>query len=249
MKERIASYKSISDKAERIGKKIPDNRKDTYFQLVKYPVQASAQMNNKHLKAQLAKYSKCDFADVVAAQDSIVALTAIYNNEKWNRMMDYKPRNLPVFLPLEEKTVDEDMVKERRVLLKINLKKDLDGRFTLNKLTGYDNYTVNVRKNDSVVFNVKGLKADSVMVEFRLLPTHPVNERTNRFRLKVDKSFSADSDYRTVGRSEEWKQNVLRNQAVRSFKVPVKKNSRFVIKPLDEGFVIDQIFIYPVAEK
>ena len=119
------SYKSISDKTERIGKKIPDNRKDTYFQLVKYPVQASAQMNNKHLKAQLAKYSKCDFADVVAAQDSIVALTAIYNNEKWNRMMDYKPRNLPVFLPLEEKTVDEDMVKERRVLRKINMKKDL----------------------------------------------------------------------------------------------------------------------------
>ena len=87
------------------------------------------------------------------------------------------------------------------------------------------------------------------MVEFRVHPTHPVNERTNRLRLKVDKSFSADSDYRTVGRSEEWKQNVLRNQAVRSFKVPVKKNSRFVVKPLDEGFVIDQIFIYPVAEK
>lgn len=32
--------------------------KETYFQLVKYPVQAAAQMNNKLLTAQLARHGK-----------------------------------------------------------------------------------------------------------------------------------------------------------------------------------------------
>lgn len=49
--------------------------KETYFQLVKYPVQAAAQMNNKLLTAQLARHGKADWADSDRAYDSIVSLT------------------------------------------------------------------------------------------------------------------------------------------------------------------------------
>lgn len=70
--------------------------KETYFQLVKYPVQAAAQMNNKLLTAQLARHGKADWADSDRAYDSIVSLTKRYNTTKWNRMMDFQPRRLPV---------------------------------------------------------------------------------------------------------------------------------------------------------
>lgn len=43
--------------------------KETYFQLVKYPVQAAAQMNNKLLTAQLARHGKADWADSDKAYD------------------------------------------------------------------------------------------------------------------------------------------------------------------------------------
>jgi hypothetical protein len=52
-------------------------------------------------------------------------------------------------------------------------------------------------------------------------------------------------DYRTVGRSEEWKQNVLRNQAVKSVKLPCKGGKKQILrlKTPYEGIVLDQIFV------
>lgn len=50
-------------------------KKETYFQLAKYPVQAAAQMNSKLLTAQLARRGKVDWADSDRAYDSIVSLT------------------------------------------------------------------------------------------------------------------------------------------------------------------------------
>lgn len=52
--------------------------------------------------------------------------------------------------------------------------------------------------------------------------------------------------YETQGRSEEWKENVLRNQAIRRVVLPVKKRKKhnLTIKALDEGVVIDQIEMY-----
>ena len=43
--ERLRSYTVLSDVVERMESNIPTDRQDAYFQLVKYPVQAAAQMN------------------------------------------------------------------------------------------------------------------------------------------------------------------------------------------------------------
>lgn len=52
-----------------------------------------------------------------AAYDSIVALTRIYNvgianNGKWHRIMDYQPRRLPVFEPVDRDLVNIPMLPE-----------------------------------------------------------------------------------------------------------------------------------------
>lgn len=62
-------------------------------------------MNSKLLTAQLARRGKVDWADSDRAYDSIVSLTKRYNTPKWNRMMDFQPRKLPVFDRVERKTV------------------------------------------------------------------------------------------------------------------------------------------------
>lgn len=60
-------------------------------------------MNSKLLTAQLARRGKVDWADSDRAYDSIVSLTKRYNTTKWNRMMDFQPRKLPVFDGWKEK--------------------------------------------------------------------------------------------------------------------------------------------------
>ena len=51
--------------------------------------------------------------------------------------------------------------------------------------------------------------------------------------------------YETYDRSEEWKENVLNNQAVRNQVVPLTGSGKHtvVITALDEGEVLDQICI------
>jgi hypothetical protein len=52
-------------------------------------------------------------------------------------------------------------------------------------------------------------------------------------------------DYATQGRSEEWKQNVFTNQAVRTTRHAVGKKGNHTLKitAVDEGVIIDQVKI------
>ena len=89
--ERVARYQAVSDAAEGLWQQVPEARRDAFFQLVKYPVQAAAQMNFKFLCPE-----RC-----LEAYDSIQSLTYIYNKVcaagKWDGIMDMQPRRLPVF--------------------------------------------------------------------------------------------------------------------------------------------------------
>ncbi len=105
---RVNAYKELIQKVEQIKKDIPNDRKNAFFELVAYPVEGSAYMNEKFLYAQksslFAKY-QLPAANVYAslsrhAFDSIKKLTREYNtlaNGKWKYMMDMSPRNLAVF--------------------------------------------------------------------------------------------------------------------------------------------------------
>ena len=44
----------------------------------------------------------------------------------------------------------------------------------------------------------------------------------------------------------EWKENVLRNQAIRKVTLPINKQAshKLVITALDEGMVLDQVILY-----
>jgi hypothetical protein len=106
---RIQAYKKLMSKADEINKNIPDDRKDAYFELVTYPVNGAAYMNQKFLYAQKSRlFAKFDlpvandYASLSRkAYDSIKILTEKYNqgiaNGKWKYIMSMTPRDLPVF--------------------------------------------------------------------------------------------------------------------------------------------------------
>lgn len=247
--ERLTKYASLSSTVEALESQLPANRKAAYMQLVKYPVQAADQMNRKLLYAQLARHGKADWEQSDVAFDSIASLTRRYNalqNGKWIGMMDFQPRKLPVFRRVAHETAATPMVKEKSPVYKWNAVDCATGTPVPCEGLGYEGKSAGIRKNTSLVFTFDDCKTDSVEVEVRLLPNHPLDGKQLRFTLSVDKSAPQTVSYETKGRSEEWKENVLRNQAIRKVKLPVskRKSHKLVIKALDEGVVLDQIMLF-----
>lgn len=247
--ERLRSYTVLSDVVERMESNIPADRQDAYFQLVKYPVQATAQMNRKILTAQLARHSKADWRQSDAAFDSIASLTQQYNslqNGKWNRMMDFQPRKLPVFKRVEHTTATEPMMTDRKMLCKWNAMECTYGKPVPCEGLGYERKAAGICKGSSLTFAFDDYGKDSVEVEIRLLPSHPLDEKQLRFTISVDEAVPQAVSYETKGRSEEWKENVLRNQAIRKVTLPINKQAshKLVITALDEGVVLDQVILY-----
>lgn len=244
--ERLAAYRQLSDKVEQEWHALPAQKKETYFQLVKYPVQAAAQMNNKLLTAQLARHGKADWADSDRAYDSIVSLTKRYNTTKWNRMMDFQPRRLPVFNRVERKALSSGLPEKRQAVYTWNGADCAEGVSAICEGLGYEGKAVAVSKNKELTFEFTAWETDSVEVEVRLLPNHPVEGERLRFTISLDGSATEAVSYETKGRSEEWKENVLCNQAVRRMVLPVarKASHRLIFTALDEGVVLDQIYLY-----
>ena len=244
--ERLAAYRQLSDKVEQEWHALPAQKKETYFQLVKYPIQAAAQMNNKLLTAQLARHGKADWADSDRAYDSIVSLTKTYNTTKWNRMMDFQPRRLLVFNRVERKALSSGLLEKPQAVYTWNGADCVEGASVICEGLGYEGKAVAVEKKKELTFEFAAWETDSVEVEVRLLPNHPVEGERLRFTISLDGSATEAVSYETKGRSEEWKENVLCNQAVRRMILPVarKASHRLIFTALDEGVVLDQICLY-----
>ncbi len=256
IKRRLDEYKSISDYVEIIGKDIAPERYDTYFQLVKYPIQAAFQMNLKTLAASLARHDKGDWSMSDAAYDSISSLTAVYNrgirnNGKWNGIMDFKPRRLPVFERMDRSTkpsVPLNNMEENIIDIKAT---DGKGDFIVYDLIGSSGKMAGLMKGKAILYNLPAVKSDSVNVELHLLPAHPVGNDGIAVSVGIDEEIPVVLDYQTFGRSEEWKENVLENCSVRYVTLPVTpgESCSLVVEAATEGVLLDRIIVTPVKRK
>lgn len=86
----------------------------------------------------------------------------------------------------------------------------------------------------------------SPMVNIYTLPAHPLNNDFRmRYAVSIDDGPIQILDHTTSGRSEEWKENVLRNSAVRSFKAQHLKKGAHKLKiyMIDPAVVLQRITI------
>ncbi len=109
IESRLSAYQNIANISNEIYSKLPKNQRAAYFQLVHYPVVASCAMNEKMFYAQKARLfashgfgAAKQYAELSqSAHNQIASLTYTYNKDmlggKWDGMMDFKPRDLPVF--------------------------------------------------------------------------------------------------------------------------------------------------------
>ena len=247
IEKRIDDYVAIADAIRRLSGEVPEEKKALWYELIEYPVLASAEMNKKHLFAQLARDGAEEYWERSdAAFDSIVALTGRYGSlcgGKWDKIMSYQPRFLPVF----------DRVKRGQSAFPVSVPDEpiaiIDGKdytsFTGERPVcyglGYNRGAVSLAKGSSVTYPLNAGDADSLTVEVALAPNHPVEGTRLRYSIAVGDEVPQTVDYHTEGRSEEWKVNVLYNRATRATRH--KAGRSITVTALDEGVVIDQINI------
>ena len=78
------------------------------------------------------------------------------------------------------------------------------------------------------------------------LPTHPVNtDYSMRYAISIDNGPVKIVDFKTFGRSQEWKLNVLRNNAIRKVTGQMLQPGKHVLRIylIDPGVVLDRIII------
>lgn len=250
IRNRISEYKQLEDKVNKISASIPEDKKDTWFQLVEYPVRGAAHMNFKHLYGQLARHGKADWELSDASYDKKESMTVHYNsmaNGKWNRMMDFRPRRLAVYDRVPRVVAENYLVEDEPLLFLFNGADyhRLQGEKPVLHGLGYQRKAVSLAPNSSLIYEFDVRGTDSLSITVALVPNHPVDGRNIRYAISLNDEKPQVLNYRTQGRSEEWKVNVLTNQATRTtVHVPVRAGKQVLrITAVDEAVMVDQIKI------
>ena len=104
MEQRIKDYQALTARVQRLEASIPERLQDAYFELMTYPIIATAGQNIKAFGAKLSYWyagigdhsRSMKYAALArAGYSDILYLTNIFNNQlaggKWNAMMDKSP--------------------------------------------------------------------------------------------------------------------------------------------------------------
>ena len=279
----MEDYLALANAVEEIESEISPELKDAYFAAIKYPVTAAANHAIKTLEAQRARSiangstlsdmfvnNAKIYSSVAKSQNAyqnIRKLTEHYNlkmsDGKWNRSMNMRPRDLPVFaapnLPtsLTDSEVKEWLGKSEKQPYPTL---DTDGVIARNA-SSYDSHTGNVKTIDMLGHSNRAVSLDkgsSVTYKFNvsdsdkfktlttaLIPTQPNDNGDLRYSVSIDGGTPTIYSLKEPFRSERWKLNVLRGQALRTMELPhlAPGEHTVTITAIDPHIVIDQWII------
>lgn len=207
------------------------------------------------------------------AYQNIRALTNYYNEEmgggKWRGSMNMNPRTLPAgsapLLPwlLTDAEVDEWLAKapdsksydydDDGVIAKSAVDfSTVDGMYQIIDMLGHSGRSIELAKGASVTYRF--LVADTIKVPIlttALVPTQPNGPGNMKYAVSVDGAIPTEFDLKETFRSEQWKQNVLRNQTLRHLSLPtlLPGEHTLTLTALDSHIVFDQWLIDPIQSR
>lgn len=269
----LNDYEAVKRQIDVAEQLVRPELKDAFFAAVKYPVYCAAAMATKQLQAQEARHIARnenfhnDDEALEAAVRSVKAyreiqqLTETYNHQlahgKWSGLMDMAPRGLPVFQApsLPGQVTDEEMSKY--VQEPIDAKLEQDGCVVYNacnyqsatdgvqpvEMLGHSMKAVRLPKGGSLTYRFYAKPGEAVLYT-ALIPTQASDKGDIRYSVSVDGGEPVVYSLKEPFRSERWKVNVLRGQALRTQPVTLSGgNHTLVITALDDHIVVDQWMI------
>ena len=230
---RISAFEHLKADIIAIRPLVNERLKDAFFATIEYPVFATAAMNRKILS---------DSAESHQAYQEIQHLTQRYNNlngGKWRNLMDAAPRRLPVFEDVNAKLTGQP--KENAVTVNAcEYDNATSGTKTIQML-GHSMNAVALPKGGKLTYNFTIEKDGHYQFELALIPTQPNDNDDLRFSVAIDGGEPMVFSLKEPFRSEEWKQNVLRGQALRQLRTDLSSGQhRLTIQAIDDNIVVDQ---------
>ena len=265
----LTDWRKVTDGLAEAERLLPGNRQATFFSHVKYPVLSAAAMSRKMLEAQRARASdgealRTACAKSMAAYQEIHDLTDCYNRlsgGKWRHLIIDNPRGLNVFkapkLPLElsDKEVEEytrhsdkdvsEWVNDGSCIARNACQWDkADAGAVCVQALGHSMKAVRLPKGQSLTYSFHCAKEGEALLRLALIPTQPSDRGDLRFSVSLDGGKPHTLSLKEPFRSERWKQNVLRQQAIREISVSIGKGTHtLTFQALDHHIVFDQWMI------
>lgn len=200
-----------------------------------------------------------------SAYQEILRLTEYYNDTmsggKWRLSMNMNPRNLPVFaapsLPVQisDKDISEYINRHNN---QKQYNTDTDNVIARNacdyttasanvrtiQMLGHSMNAVALPKDCSLTYDFEVEHEGKGVLRTAMIPTQPDNSGDLRYSVSIDGGKPMVYTLKEKFRSEGWKQNVLRGQAIREVPVELTKGHHtLVIRALDNRIVADQWMI------
>ena len=265
----LTDWRKVTDGLAEAERLLPGNRQATFFSHVKYPVLSAAAMSRKMLEAQRARVSDGEVqrtacAKSMAAYQEIHGLTDSYNRlsgGKWRHLIVDNPRGLNVFkaprlpLVLSDKEMAEytehsdkdvsEWVNDGSCIARNACQWDkADGGAVCVQALGHSMKAVRLPKGQSLTYSFCCAEEGEALLRLALIPTQPSDRGDLRFSVSLDGGKPHTFSLKEPFRSERWKQNVLRQQAIREIPVSIGKGTHtLTFQALDHHIVLDQWMI------
>ena len=265
----LTNWRKVTDGLAEAERLLPGNRQATFFSHVKYPVLSAAAMSRKMLEAQRARVSDGEVqrtacAKSMAAYQEIHGLTDSYNRlsgGKWRHLIVDNPRGLNVFkaprlpLVLSDKEMAEytehsdkdvsEWVNDGSCIARNACQWDkADGGAVCVQALGHSMKAVRLPKGQSLTYSFCCAEEGEALLRLALIPTQPSDRGDLRFSVSLDGGKPHTFSLKEPFRSERWKQNVLRQQAIREIPVSIGKGTHtLTFQALDHHIVLDQWMI------
>lgn len=276
----MEEYQAIAETVAEVEKEISPELRDAYFAAIKYPVTSAANHAVKILESQRARsiasgsalidpatYEPRLMSAVAKSQNAyqtIRKMTDRYNREmsggKWDRSMNMRPRDLPVFsapsLPvmLNDAEVSKWLHNsESEAMHPIDtdgaIARDAAsfdssvGTYRITDLLGHSNRAVALDKGSSLTYRFNVADSDRfTTLTTAVIPTQPSDDGDLRFSVSIDSGEPEIYSLKEPFRSEQWKKNVLRGQALRTLNLPALTPGEhtLTITAIDPHIIVDQ---------
>ncbi|HEV7334141.1 MAG TPA: glycosyl hydrolase 115 family protein [Flavisolibacter sp.] len=124
---------------------------------------------------------------------------------------------------------------------------DVKLSYTSSVAETFSGDTASIRKNAAfVAYTFYSTSAEECTISLYTLPTHPLNNQFSmRYGMSIDDGPVRIVDTKTIGRSEEWKQNVLCNSAITKIGIGSLLPGKHTVKlyAIDPGVVLSRILL------
>jgi hypothetical protein len=232
---RLAAFEQLKAAVIAVRRDVRPELSDAFFAAIEYPVFATAAMNTKILADSVKSHQ---------AYEEIQSLTKHYNEMnggKWRHLMDAAPRQLPVFEDVRASSLKQGNESFVTSSSASDITQEPSPCYKTVQMLGHSMNAVALPKDGCLTYRFEVEKPGDYTLYTAMIPTQPNDNGDLRYSVSIDGGEPTVFNLKEPFRSEQWKQNVLRGQALREQKIQLSVGQHtLIIRALDAHIIFDQ---------